>query len=456
MPSSLERPLASYLDRPTFFLRTFGCQMNEHDSERIHGLLASEGLSRVTELDQASIVVYNTCTVRGKADTRLLGHLAEVRTRKSKDPSLLVVVAGCHAQSQGERLLEEHPYIDVVVGPQSLFELVPLLRQRLEEGKRGAALAPVSSRFSADLPRVRPQSPTAWVQIMTGCTNFCSYCIVPYVRGPERSRPEAAIVAEVRALVGQGVREVTLLGQNVNAYGKERGSQATTDFVGLLWQLAEIEGLWRIRFMTSHPKDVSPALIRALADCPPVCEHLHLPVQSGSDRILAAMRRGYTFSHYKALVERIREAVPDLALTTDLIVGFPGETEEDFEATLRLVEECSFDTAFTFIFSPRPGTRAASMPERVPRHVAERRVSELIRLVQRKSREANERLVGTNQEVLIEGIGQDGRPFGRTRTHKLVHIEAEGACAFRQPEPGMLVQVTVEAATSATLRARLV
>ena len=445
--------LAGLVGLPTFYLRTFGCQMNEHDSERLHGLLAAEGLTRVGSPEEAGIIVYNTCSVREKADTRLLGHLGTARRLKAQDPGRLVVVAGCVAQSWGESLLKEQPCVDVLVGPQSLGALPDLLRDRIIHGSRGAALAESSSVFSADLPRVRRAGPTAWVQIMTGCTNFCSYCVVPFVRGPEASRPAADIIAEAEHLVREGVREITLLGQNVNAYGQEPGFAGAEDFAELLWRLADIPGLVRLRFMTSHPKDVSPRLISALADCPAVCEHLHLPVQSGSDRILRAMRRGYTRSQYLDLVQRLRAAVPNLALTTDLIVAFPGETDEDFQETLSLVSKCAYETAFTFIYSPRPHTAAAALPDRLPRDMAEKRVEELITLVQGQSAEMNTRLVGSVQEIMVEGMGDDGSVWGRTRTHKLVHADTGGGAA---PPPGALLHVTIRSATSATLKGAVV
>lgn len=476
--------LCDLLARPTFYLRTFGCQMNEHDSERIHGMLHAEGLRRVAQPEEAGLLIYNTCTVREKADSRLVGHLGTARRLKTRASGVVVVVAGCLAQSRGEDLLREQACVDVLVGPQDIASLPSLVRRRLEEGTRGSALAPTTTVFSADLPRVRREGPLAWVQIMTGCTNFCSYCVVPLVRGPEASRPAHHIIAEVQGLVADGVREVTLLGQNVNAYGREPGFHGTHDFADLLWALAEIDGLYRVRFMTSHPKDVSPGLIRALASCPVVCEHLHLPAQSGSDRILRAMRRGYTRADYLALVHRLREEVPNLALTSDLIVAFPGESEDDFQQTLTLAEECGFDTAFTFIYSPRPGTRAASLPDRPARGVAERRVEELIALMQAQSRAANERLVGSMQEILVEGGDGDGRVWGRTRSHKLVHVAASctagsdgGAAAapkapqcgarhdrehaspsgglppwFAHPPLGSLLAVHIDSATSATLK----
>jgi tRNA-2-methylthio-N6-dimethylallyladenosine synthase len=424
--------------------------MNDHDSERIAGMLAGMGLQRVGDPAGGQILVYNTCSIREKADTRLLGHLGEARRLKRADPSRLVVVAGCLAQSRQQTFFEEHPYVDVLVGPQSLHELPLLLESRLADGGRRSAFQHETTRFSADLPRVRREGPLAWVQIMTGCTNFCSYCIVPYVRGPERSRPVPDIVAEVTELVAEGTREVTLLGQNVNAYGAEPGFGDTVDFAGLLECLAAIAGLTRIRFMTSHPKDVSLRLISAMADLAPVMEHLHLPVQSGSDRVLRMMRRGYARADYLALVERLRRAVPGLALTTDIIVGFPGESEADFEATLTLVREVGYDAAFTFIYSPRSQTGAAQLAGQVPREVAEERMERLVALVQEQAREANRRLLGEEVEVLVEGSSRNDpqEQRGRTRTFKTVNIRGEA-------RPGELVTILVEECSSTSLRGRL-
>jgi tRNA-2-methylthio-N6-dimethylallyladenosine synthase len=436
------------MDLPeTFYVRTFGCQMNEHDSERISGLLASVGLREVSRAEEAGLLVYNTCSIREKADTRLLGHLGEARRLKKEDPRRLVVVAGCLAQSRQNAFFVEHPYVDVLVGPQSLHELPLLLDERLATGGQTAAFQEATTRWSADLPAVRPDGPLAWVQIMTGCTNFCSYCIVPYVRGPESSRPAGDVVEEVQALTGRGVREVTLLGQNVNAYGREPGFAGSEDFADLLESLADVPGLARIRFMTSHPKDVSPRLIRALAELEPVCEHLHLPVQSGNDRILEAMRRGYDRDGYLRLADRLREAVPDLVLTTDVIVGFPSETEEEFEDTLSLVRQVGFEGAFTFVYSARSQTAAAGLPGRPAPGIAEERMARLVALVQTMARGANENLVGRAVEVLVEGPSRHDphEVMGRTRTYKAVNFPGD----FR---PGDLVDVQVQAASSASLR----
>jgi len=431
----------------TFYVRTFGCQMNEHDSERISGLLTGIGLREVSRAEEAGLLVYNTCSIREKADTRLLGHLGEARRLKKEDPRRLVVVAGCLAQSRRLAFFVEHPHVDVLVGPQSLHELPLLLEERLSTGVQTAAFQDTTTRWSADLPAVRREGPLAWVQIMTGCTNFCTYCIVPYVRGPESSRPAGDIVAEVRALTERGVREVTLLGQNVNAYGREPGFGGREDFADLLESLADLPRLARIRFMTSHPKDVSPRLIRALADLEPVCEHLHLPAQSGNDRILEAMGRGYGRDDYLRLACRLRDAVPGLVLTTDLIVGFPSETEGEFEDTLSLVRHVGFEGAFTFVYSARSQTAAAQLPGRMADGVAEERMARLVALVQAQAREANEWPIGRTVEVLVEGPSKHDphEVMGRTRTYKAVNFPGD----YR---PGDLVQVLVQGASSASLR----
>jgi tRNA-2-methylthio-N6-dimethylallyladenosine synthase len=423
--------------------------MNDHDSERIAGMLEAMGLTRCESPEGAGVLVYNTCSVREKAANRLAGHLGLAARIKRENAGSLVVVAGCLAQSTREELLLEHPFLDVLVGPQSLHELPGLIRLRQETGKSAGAFQESTTRWSADLPRPRGERPSAWVQITAGCTNFCSYCIVPYVRGPEASRPAAEILEEVESLVRAGVREITFLGQNVNAYGKEPGFGGQETFAGLLRLTCGVPGIDRVRFMTSHPKDVSPALIRTISLPNQVCEHIHLPVQSGSDRVLEAMRRGYSRGSYRNLVRRVREAVPALTLTTDLIVGFPGETEADFEDTLALVEECRFDSAFTFIYSPRRRTEAAGLPGRVDAEVARERMARLVEVVQRVGRERNAALVGRVVEVMVERVSrQDGRQvMGRTRGHKPVNFPSKAA-------PGDLVMVELVEATSTSFRGR--
>jgi tRNA-2-methylthio-N6-dimethylallyladenosine synthase len=433
----------------TYYLRSFGCQMNEHDSERIAGLLEEMGLHRVPSPEQADLLVYNTCSIREKADTRLAGHLGTAARLKKEQPSRLVAVAGCLAQSRRREFLDEFPCVDVLVGPQSLHELPALLEERLNGGAALGAFAESTTRWSADLPRTRVDGPAAWVQIVAGCSNYCTYCIVPSVRGPEASRPANEIINEIERLVAAGAREVTLLGQNVNAYGKEPGFTGGEDFAGLLRRACDVPGLERIRFMTSHPKDMSDALVEVIAAPNQVCEHVHLPVQSGSDRILAAMNRRYDRRGYLGLVSRLRRAVPDVALTTDLIVGFPGETEEDFLETISLVEECRFDGAFTFIYSPRRGTAAAALAGRLPAGVAEERMTRLVDVVQRLGRECNQAMVGRTVEVMVERASRHaaGEVMGRTRGHKPVNFASTAA-------PGELIRVALVEATSTSFRGR--
>jgi len=434
---------------PSYYLRSFGCQMNDHDSERIAGLLEEAGYERTGRPEGADLLVYNTCSIREKADTRLAGHLGLAARLKRSDPGKLVVVTGCLAQSRREEFFSEFPCADILVGPQSLHELPVLLQRRSAGGERGVAFQETTTRWSAQLPRCRVDGPGAWVQIVAGCSNFCSYCIVPHVRGPEASRPAVEILGEVRELVRSGIRQVTFLGQNVNAYGQEPGFQGSERFADLLLGACQVQGIERVRFMTSHPKDVSDALIDVMAGPNQVCEHLHLPVQSGSDRVLRAMKRGYERAEYLRLVRRLRTAVPGLSLTTDLIVGFPGEEEADFEDTLSLVEECGFDGAFTFVYSPRRQTEAARLPGRIEPAVAEERMSRLVCLVQRLGREHNAALVGAKVEVMVERASrqQVDEVMGRTRTHKPVNFKSAAL-------PGDLVEVELMEATSTSFRGR--
>ena len=436
----------------TYYLRSFGCQMNAHDAERIRALLEAEGLERAAEPDGADVLVYNTCTVRQSADERLAGHLGTAARLKREDPGRLVLVTGCLAQAEQRDLFRRFPFVDGALGPQNLQRLPELL---------AAAAAPAAGRppgyfvdgpaMSGDLAARRERPYQAWVQIMSGCTNFCAYCIVPRVRGPERSRDLQTVVAEVRGLVADGVREVTLLGQNVNAYGldlRRGGSEGAPDFPALLRALDAVPGLARLRFMTSHPRDLSDDLVRALAELPSVCEHVHLPAQSGSDRVLAAMGRGYTAAAYLERVRALRAAVPDVSVTTDLIAGFPGESDDDFAQTLGLVRAAAFDAAFTFVFSPRRGAAAADLPGQIAAPVKRERVERLIALTQELAQDSRRRWVGRRAEVLIEGPSRDGRGLrGRTRQNVTANVTTAA-------EPGAIVEIEVTGATSTTLRGR--
>jgi tRNA-2-methylthio-N6-dimethylallyladenosine synthase len=433
-----------------YYLRSFGCQMNEHDAERIRALLEAHGLEPADEPDDAGVLVYNTCTVRKSADDRLAGHLGTAARLKRDDPSRVVLVTGCLPQAAQVDIFTRFPFVDGALGPQNLHRLPELLEAAGQPaGARPAGFFEDGPHLSGRLEARRERRFQAWVQVMSGCTNFCSYCIVPFVRGPERSRSVDELVSEVRGLVADGVREITLLGQNVNAYGRDRrrGRDARAPgFAGLLRELDEVDGLDRVRFMTSHPKDLGDDLVTAVAELPSVCEHVHLPAQAGSDRILKAMRRGYTAAEYLGRVRALRAAVPDVSITTDLIAGFPGETDADFEQTLQLAREASFDAAFTFVYSPRPGTAAAELPDQVPPEQRHERVQRLIELTQRQALASRRAWIGRRAEVLVEGASRDGL-LRRGRTRQNVTVNLSGAV-----EAGAIVTVEVTAATSTTLR----
>ena len=427
-----------------YHVTTFGCQMNAHDSERIKGMLEELGLGEAPSQEEADILVFNTCTIREKPDQRFAAHLAQARSLKERDPERVIAVGGCYAEAQRERLFDLYPFVDVAFGPGSIPHLADWI------GAGGAAPRGRFAEwrhFAGELPARRERPYQAWVQISMGCNSKCAYCIVPSVRGREQSRRPEDIVAEVGRLAADGVREVTLLGQNVNSWGRDLTPGIATEFGELLRAVDAVEGIERIRFTSPHPKDFREPVIRAMAECEAVCEHSHLPAQSGSTRVLKAMRRTYSRERYLGLVERLRDAIRDLALTTDLIVGFPGETEEDFVQTLSLVEEARFDSAFTFVFSPRQGTEAAAMPDQVREDVKRERVERLIGVVQRVAAERNRGRVGRVEEVLVEGPSRTDPALLRGRTRRNTTVNFAGSAL-----PGELVGVLVEAATSTTLR----
>jgi len=439
----------------TYAIRTFGCQMNEHDSQRAAGLLEAVGYRPADDPLRADLVLLNTCAVRENADERLygtLGHLRAVKAaRLEEGRDLTIVVGGCLAQKDGDRVAERAPWVDVVYGTHNLGRLPELLARADADHLPVVELLETLEVFPSALPSRRGVRHHAWVAISVGCDNACTFCIVPALRGPERSRPVAEIVAEVRALVAEDVVEVTLLGQNVNSYGRDLGGRPL--FADLLRALGDVEGLHRVRFTSPHPHDFTPDVLDAMAAVPNVMPHLHLPLQSGSDRVLRDMRRSYRRGRYLDLVARTRELIPEAALTTDVIVGFPGETEEDFLATLAVVEEVRFDQAFTFRYSPRPGTAAAEMVDRfVPDDVVADRYARLDARVRDHSRAAHERLVGTDRELLVEGPSRTDptRWSGRTPGNHLVHLPApEPALPFH---PGDLVTARIaSAATSYAL-----
>jgi tRNA-2-methylthio-N6-dimethylallyladenosine synthase len=405
----------------TFQVRTLGCQMNKHDSERITGMLLARGLTPALDDTVADVVVFNTCCVRENADERLYGQVSSL-TGARRERGTIIAVGGCIGQRDGETLLRTLPAIDIVFGTHNLASLPALIDAAAQSSTPVVDVPdPSDGDFTSDLPSEREHPWHAWVPIAVGCNNFCTYCIVPYVRGRERSREFDDIVDEVRRLVSDGVVEVTLLGQNVNSYGRDL--YGSPRFAELLRAVAAT-GVERVRFTTSHPKDLSEETIRAMADTPQVCRHLHLPVQSGSDRVLKAMNRHYTQEDYLRLVARLYEAMPDLALTTDLIVGFPGEEDADFEQTMRVVEATHYDAAFTFIYSLRQGTPAARMDDQVPREVTQPRFDRLVTEIQASALSKNVPLVGTTVRVLVEGPSKRDATVltGRTGTNKVVHV----------------------------------
>ena len=405
----------------TYLIRTFGCQMNKHDSERVAGLLAEQGLSPVEAAEDADVIVFMTCCVRENADVRLRGQVHSLKSVKAGRSGQLIAVGGCIGQRDGEALLNEIPHIDVVFGTHNIAHLPALLESASHHRLPQVEVLEESADFSSDLPTEREHPWHAWVPITVGCNNFCTYCVVPYVRGRERSRTLEDIVREAEALVADGVLEITLLGQNVNSYGRDNYGEPR--FAEVLRAVADT-GIARIRFATSHPKDLSEATIRAMAEVPEVMPYLHLPVQSGSNTVLAAMNRRYTQRSYLDLIGRVREAVPHVALSTDVIVGFPGETDEDFEATLDVMRAGHFDQAFTFIYSPRDGTPAAAMGDRIPREVSQERFDRLVEVVQRSALENSATCVGTVQPVLFEGASKRDECMlaGRTPSNKMVHV----------------------------------
>jgi tRNA-2-methylthio-N6-dimethylallyladenosine synthase len=421
--------------------------MNAHDSERIRGMLEELGLGEASDAEHADVLVFNTCTIREKPDQRLAAHLAQARALKQRDPERVIAVGGCYAEAQRDRLFKLYPFVDVAFGPGTIAHLGDWLGaggQGVERARFGNA---EERSFAAELPARRERRFQAWVQVSMGCNSVCSYCIVPAVRGRETSRRPGEILAEVGRLARDGVKEVTLLGQNVNSYGRDLAPAVRTDFAELLRAVDAIPGIERIRFTSPHPKDFREPVIRSMAECAAVCEHAHLPVQSGSTRILKAMRRTYSRERYLALVARLREAIPDLALTTDIIVGFPGETEEDFDQTLSLVEEVGFDGAFTFIYSPRHGTEAAALPDAVGDDVKRRRIERLIDAVQRSAAGRNAARVGGVEQVLVEGASRTDAALLRGRTRRNTTVNFAGGAV-----PGELVEVVIESATSTTLR----
>jgi tRNA-2-methylthio-N6-dimethylallyladenosine synthase len=421
-----------------YLLRTFGCQMNEHDSERIAGLLTADGYVSTEQAADADVVVFNTCAIRENADNRLYGNLGHLRPLKQANPRMRIVVAGCLAQKDGGTIQERAPWVDVVVGTHALPGLIDLLHRAESDGAQ-LDIRETTETFPSALPALREVAHHAWVSIAVGCDNACTFCIVPLVRGPQLSRPIGDVLAEVQGLARAGVVEVTLLGQNVNTYGRDLtvpDSPRRPLFADLLRAVNEVDGLRRIRFTSPHPHDFTPDVIDAMAESERVCEHIHFPLQSGSDRVLRAMQRSYRRERYLGWLDRIRAAIPDIAVSTDIIVGFPGETDADFEDTLDVVRRARFDQAYTFQYSPRPGTRAATMEDQLPKAVVQERFERLVALQEAIALDRMRAQVGTTAEVLVEGLGRKGRAQGRTRTNRVVHLDGDHG-------PGTFVDVRI-------------
>ena len=412
--------------RKTYHILTYGCQMNEHDSEKISGMLTSIGYEETTDDKSADLVIFNTCLIRENAELRVFGKLGEVKGLKRKNPDILVAVCGCMMQRQEtrEKVLKKFSFVDIIFGTNTIHEL-PMLIYNVEINKRkSVGIVDNTESIYENMPKQRKFKHKALVNITYGCNNFCTYCVVPYVRGREKSREPNEIIQEIKALAEDGCKEVTLLGQNVNSYGSNLEKKVT--FAELLYEINKIEGIERIRFMTSHPKDLTDDLIKAIKECDKVCKHVHLPVQAGSNNILSRMNRKYTKEHYLNLVEKLKKAVPDIAITTDIIVGFPGETEEDFLETIDIVKKVQYDSAFTFLYSVREGTEAAKMENQVPDEVKHERFDKLLDVLYPIVLERNQQCIGKVFPVLVESAEND-KLTGRTEHFRLVHFKGSNA-----------------------------
>ena len=435
------------------YIKTFGCQMNEYDSDRMADVLAAtEGVEPTDDPAQADIILFNTCSVREKAQEKVFSDLGRVRALKRERPGLIVGVGGCVASQEGEAIVARAPYVDVVFGPQTLHRLPELIAKRRDTGRPQVDISfPEIEKFD-NLPPARVEGYTAFVSIMEGCSKYCSFCVVPYTRGEEVSRPFEDVLTEIAGLASQGVREVTLLGQNVNAYVGRMADGETADFALLLEYVAEIPGIDRIRYTTSHPKEFTQRLIDAYARIPKLVSHVHLPVQSGSDRILAAMKRGYTALEYKSIIRRLRAARPDISLSSDFIVGFPGETAEDFERTMKLVEDIGFDHSFSFVYSSRPGTPAADLPDETPQSLKLERLQRLQAAIDANAARISQAMVGTVQRVLVDGHARKDASelSGRTDNNRVVNFAGADRLL------GNFVDVRITAALPHSLRGEVV
>mgnify|MGYP000965555398 FL=1 len=428
------------------FIRTFGCQMNEYDSEKMADVLnAAEGVVRTDSPENADIILFNTCSVREKAQEKVFHDLGRVRHLKKLNPDIVIGVGGCVASQEGDAIVARAPYVDVVFGPQTLHRLPQLIAERKRQGKAAVDVSfPEIEKFDA-MPPAEVKGASAFVSIMEGCSKFCTFCIVPYTRGGEVSRPFEDVLTEVAGLAANGVREVTLLGQNVNAYrGAMAGSEDQADLALLIEYIAEVPGIERIRYTTSHPREMSQRLIDTYASVPKLVSHLHLPVQAGSDRVLAAMKRGYTALEYKSIIRKLRVARPDISLSSDFIVGFPGETDEDFEKTMRLIDDVGFDTSFSFIYSPRPGTPAVEMDDTTPAEVKSARLSRLQKRIEEQAQAIGQAMVGSVQRVLVEGRSKKDATelAGRTGNNRVVNFVGGPAGSARLIDTFVDVRIT--------------
>lgn len=434
------------------YIKTFGCQMNEYDSARMVDALVERGFELAEQPEDADVILVNTCSVREKAQEKLFSQLGRWRPWKQERPGRVLGVGGCVASQEGEALRERAPYVDLVFGPQTLHRLPQMLEEHLRTHRPVVDISfPEIEKFDC-LPAPRAEGPTAFVSVMEGCSKYCTFCVVPYTRGEEVSRPFESVLQEVRALAAQGVREVTLLGQNVNAYRGMTEDGVEADLALLLHYVAAIEGIDRIRFTTSHPVEFSDSLVRAYAELPQLADHVHLPVQSGSDRVLARMKRGHTALEYRSLIRRLRQARPGLSLSTDFIVGFPGETEEDFQATMNLIEEVRFDHAFSFIYSPRPGTPAAALPDDVPQGVKEERLARLLARLGEIAAEFNQAMVGTRQRILVERVSRrsESELAGRAANNRIVVFPGDASLI------GRFVDVRIISSNTNSLRGEII
>ncbi len=433
------------------YIKTHGCQMNEYDSARMRDVLLAEGLEETTDEREADVILVNTCSIREKAQEKVFSQLGRWRPLKADKPELIIGVAGCVASQEGEAIVERAPFVDLVFGPQTLHRLPEMIRQRRESGQPVVDISfPEIEKFD-NLPEPRAEGATAFVSIMEGCSKYCSFCVVPYTRGEEVSRPLDDVVAEVVELAEQGVKEIHLLGQNVNAYRGATHDGGIADLAELIHYVAAVDGVERIRFTTSHPVEFSDSLIQAFADEPKLVDFLHLPVQAGSDRVLAMMKRGHTVLEYKQKIRRLREVRPNLCLSSDFIVGFPGETAEDFEQTMQLIEEIGFDQSFSFIYSARPGTPAASLPDDTPMEIKKARLHRLQARINEMAQSISEAMVGSRQRILVEGRSKKNANelAGRTENNRVVNFAGPPALI------GQMVEVEITGALAHSLRGRL-